>query len=92
MRISKIFALVVIASLTFAACEKDDVGMEVQHVLNGNIAKQDSSSTELGTHTIQDFQLESSTFELDDYLDRTVVVFGNSIGDDPKHIEVIDIK
>ena len=79
---------------TLFACDtsEDDFNPDAQYTINGSVIKQDSASTDLGTHLIQDFFIESNTLDLDAYNNQTVTVFGNEIDGNSKHLEIIEVK
>ena len=75
------------------SCEKgDDFNPDAQYTINGTVIKQDSTSTDLGTHIVQEFFIESNTVDLDDYDNQNVTVFGNEIDGNSKHLEIIEVK
>lgn len=89
----RVLLVAIMMVFTLFACKKgDDFNPNAQYTINGSVIKQDSASTDPGTHLIQDFFIESNTLDLDDYNNQTVTVFGNEIDGNSKHLEIIEVK
>lgn len=90
IRISLVAILMVF--ILFACKKGDNFNPDAQYTINGTVLKQDSTSTNPGTHIVQDFFIESSTIDLDDYNNRSATVFGNEIDGNSKHLKIIEVK
>lgn len=76
----------------FSCTKGDNFNPDARFTIQGTVLKQDSTSTDLGTHIIQDFFIESNTIDLDLYKNQSVTVFGNEINGNSKHLEIIEVK
>jgi len=85
-------AAILMVFILFSCDKGDDFNPDTQYTINGTVIKQDSTSTNLGTHIVQDFFIESNTVDLDDYDNQNVTVFGNEIDGNSKHLEIIEVK
>ena len=92
MKIFKFSLIGLLSCILLFACSKEDVAPSNDFVIIGEINKNDSTFIQLGTHVIQDFGIESSTIELDDYLNQTITIFGKMIDGNDKHIEIIEVR
>jgi len=93
----RILSIMLILSLFFSSCNKDDLQINESIEISGTLEKQGVTTYMYGTHTLSGYALRSSSLDLDDYLNQDITVVGHKVDGypvdgGPEYIEVEKVK
>ena len=100
MKSLKLFILLVASSLISISCEKFGEATQNCIVVEGQIGKQGVTTYQYGTHTIGDYVIRSSVYDLDQFINEPNVLIegcrikgyqNGAVEGGPDYLEVISI-